>query len=116
MLDHIEVIEIVDESNQYPALLGIDWVIDMNGVINLKKHKMKFEKKSLKVVVPLNPIEGACYTKPIRNYVESDDDLDQIYKITTQEKDWINPTTDGKISWKRDSSCTSDLDEEFERW
>ena len=32
-----EVIEIVDDNNSYPALLGIDWAIDMNGVINLKK-------------------------------------------------------------------------------
>jgi len=48
-----EVIEIVDDSNPYPALLGIDWAIDMNGVINLKKCKMSFEKKSLRVVVPI---------------------------------------------------------------
>jgi len=28
----------------------------------------------------------------------------------------VNPTTDGRILWERDSSCTSDLDEEVERW
>jgi len=32
-----EVIEIVDDNNPYPTLLGIDWATDMNGVINLKK-------------------------------------------------------------------------------
>ena len=32
-----EVIEIVDDSNPYPMLLGIDWATDMNGVINLQK-------------------------------------------------------------------------------
>jgi len=31
-----EVIEIVDDSNLYQELLGIDWAADMNGVINLK--------------------------------------------------------------------------------
>lgn len=36
-LDGFEVIEIVDDNNPYPALLGIDWATDMNGVINLKK-------------------------------------------------------------------------------
>jgi len=41
------VIEIVDDNNPYPTLLGIDLAIDMNGVIKLKKHKMIFEKKSL---------------------------------------------------------------------
>jgi len=32
-----EVIEIVDDRNPYPMLLGIDWAINMNGVINMKK-------------------------------------------------------------------------------
>jgi len=36
-------------------LLGIDWAINMNGVINLKKHKIGFEKKSLRIVLPLDP-------------------------------------------------------------
>jgi len=55
----------------------------MNGVINLKKWKISFEKKSLRVIVPLDPMEGARYTELVHDYVESDDDLDQIYKITT---------------------------------
>lgn len=44
---------------------------------------MTFERKSLRVVVPLDPAEGACYNELIRDFVEDDDDLDQIYKITT---------------------------------
>ena len=43
---------------------------------------MSFERKSLHVVVPLDPAKGPCYTEPVRDYEESDDDLDQIYKIT----------------------------------
>lgn len=30
MVADFEVIEIVDDSNPYPVLLGIDWAIDMN--------------------------------------------------------------------------------------
>ena len=41
-LADFEVIEIVDDNNPYPTLLGIDWGIDTNGVINLKKCKMIF--------------------------------------------------------------------------
>ena len=63
-----EVIEIIDDNNPYPALLGIDWAIDMNGVINMKKRTMSFERKSLRVVVPLDLIEGARYTKPVLDY------------------------------------------------
>ena len=76
-----EVIEIVDDNNPYPALLGIDWATDMNRVINLKKCKMIFEKKIMCVVVPLDSTEGSHYTEPVRDY-ESDDDLGCIYKIT----------------------------------
>ena len=66
-LADFEVIEIVDDSNPYPELLGIDWATDMNGVINLKKRKMIFEKKSLCVIIPLDPSEGSCYMEPVRN-------------------------------------------------
>ena len=66
----------------------------MNEVINLKKRKMIFEKKSLDVVIPLDPVEGLRYTKPVRDY-DNDDDLDCIYKITKKEQYWVNPTVDG---------------------
>jgi len=75
-----EVIEIIDDNNPYPALLGINWANDMNGVINLKKRKMVFEKKSLSVVIPLDPAEGERYTEPVRDD-GSGDELDCIYKI-----------------------------------
>jgi len=32
-----EVIEIVDDTNPYPTLLWIDYAMEMNGVINLKR-------------------------------------------------------------------------------
>ena len=60
----------------------MDWDIDMNGVINFKKWIMSFERKSLHVVVPLDPAKGPCYTELVCDYEESDDDVDQIYKIT----------------------------------
>ena len=82
MLAYFEVGEIVGDSNRYSALLGIDQAIDMNGVINLKKHKMIFEKNSLHVVIPLDPVEGSCYTELVCDY-ERNDDLDYFYKITT---------------------------------
>lgn len=97
-------------------LLGIYWVIDMNGVINLKKQTMLFERKSLHIVVPLDLAEGPCYTKPVSDYEESDDDLDQIYKIMARDQDSVNPTVDGQIAWDHESSCTLDLDEELEYW
>lgn len=55
---------------------------------------MIFEKKSLRIVIPLDPIEGSRYTELVCDY-ESDNELDYIYKITTREQDWVNPTVDG---------------------
>lgn len=60
-LIYFEVINIVDD---YNPLLGIGSATDMNGVINLKKWKMIFEKKSLRIIVPLDPIEGSHYMEP----------------------------------------------------
>ena len=87
-LADFEVIDIVDDRNHYHAVLGIDWATDMNGVINLNKHKMIFEKISLCVVVRLDTVEGARYAEPVC-YDESDEELDCIYKITTWEQDWV---------------------------
>ena len=86
-------------------LLGIDWAIDMNGVINLKK--------SLCVVIPLDHAEGSRYIELVCDY-ESDDDLDYIYKIIARKQVWVNPIVDGQLAWERESSCTSDSDEETE--
>lgn len=74
---------------------------------------MIFEKKSLRIVVPLDPAEGVRYTEPVCDD-DSDDDLDCPYKITAQGEDWVNPTANGKISWEHKSSCTFDSDEEIE--
>lgn len=75
VLANFEVIEIVDDNNPYPALLGIDWAIDMNGVINLNKKMMSFEMKLLCVVVPLEPAKAPCYIDSIHDY-ETNDGLD----------------------------------------
>ena len=67
-LANFEVIEILDNNNPYPALLAIDWATDMNEIINLKKWKMIFEKKSLRIIVPLDPTEESHYTAPVHDY------------------------------------------------
>jgi hypothetical protein len=93
-----EVIKIVDDSCPYPELLGIDWDFDNLTVIDLKKRRMKFESHGLRVIAPLDPDEGRRYTKPIR---EEDHayELENIYKLTTGQKDYINSTADGNLSW-----------------
>jgi hypothetical protein len=97
-----EVIDIVDDSCPYPALLGIDW--DFNNLIvgDLKKRTMTFEGDGLKVFSPLDPNEGHRYTEPIREE-DRTYELENIYKLTTGQPDYINPTTDGNLSWRSES-------------
>lgn len=57
-----EVIEIVDETNPYPTLLGIDWAFDNDAIIDLKKRTMSFERNTWKLTTPLDPREGERYT------------------------------------------------------
>jgi hypothetical protein len=92
-----EVIEIVDDSFPYLALLGIDWAFNNSTVVDLKKRCMKFEGDGLRVIGMLDPDEGPRYTEPIReeDYAY---ELENIYKLTARQHDYINPTVDWNIS------------------
>ncbi len=113
-LADFEVIEIIDDSNPYPALLGIEWALENYAVINLKHGHMTFEGKGLRVIVPLDPSQGERYTEPVGE--EDQDAIDNIYNITTKEEDYINLDVEGVMNWKCDSSCIIDLDEGLENW
>jgi len=45
--DDFEVIDIMDDFDPYPTLLGIDWGVGHNVVLNLKKRHMSFETDTL---------------------------------------------------------------------
>ena len=112
---NFEVIEIVDEKNPYPTLLGIDCAIDMNGIINFKHKKMIFEKKSHCVVVPLDPTEGPRYMEPVHND-EQDEALDCIYQIATKRPIKGKVMEEQRISQGCAEPYTNDLKEEDEQW
>ena len=53
-------------------LLGLDWAIDMGGIINLKRRSMIFENEGIRVIVPLDPAEGERYTESIQEEEDAD--------------------------------------------
>ena len=106
-LAKFEVIEIIDDIKQYPALLGIDWA---QAVINLKKKQMTFEGHNIRIIATLDPSMGPHYTEPIRVEEEAREITD-FYKMTATHGDYINPTAYGTLSWHCASSCTSDSEE-----
>ena len=61
----------------------------------------------MRVVSPINPLEGERCVKPIYNEGQGDY-LNHIYNIIDLQEYYINPITDGNLSWKSASSCTSD--------
>ena len=81
-LADFKVIEIIDDSNPFPTLLGIDCAFDNLVVINLKKKQMTFEGHNIWIITPLDPTQGPHYTKPIRDEEETRD-VDDLYKVTS---------------------------------
>jgi hypothetical protein len=57
----------------------------------------------LKVIVPLDPIEGKRYIEPMRG-----NEIDNLYNMIALMDDYVNPIVDGVLSWRSISSCTSD--------
>ena len=112
-LANFKVIKIIDDSNPFPALLGINWAFENLVVINLKKKQITFERHNIRIIVPLDPSMGPRYTKPIRAEEEMKE-VDDLYKMTTAQEAYINPTADGTLSQSYASSWTSDSDEDME--
>ena len=106
-----EVIEIIDDSDPYPALLGIEWAMENAAVINLKKRQMIFEGRDLRVILPLDPSQGERYTEPLRQ--KDQDDVEPIYTITVQDGGYEDPPTTG---WESGNSCMTNSEDDLEIW
>ena len=86
-----EVIDIVDDTNPYPTLPQMDWAIDNQTIINFKKIILTFEYSELRVVTPIDPLEGKRCIEQV-NIKGHGDYLDHIYNITSTRDDYVNPT------------------------
>ena len=53
-----KVIDIFYDTNPYPALLGIDWEIENQTIINFKKRILSFEDSEIRVVAPIDSLKG----------------------------------------------------------
>jgi len=59
---------------------------------------MTFEVGDLKFPMPLDPTEGRIYVEPTRGGF-SPKEIDNLYNVTTEKEDYVNPTIDGALSW-----------------
>jgi len=77
-ITYFKAIEIKDNSQPYPVLMGIEWAFDNQMIINLKKREMIFEVGDLKVTAPLDLTEGKRYIEPTKGKK-----IDNLYNMTT---------------------------------
>jgi hypothetical protein len=72
-----KVIEIVDGTTPYLALLGLDWEFYNQVVINLKTQKMTFESGEYRVISPFDPSEGERFVEATCLDLE---EINQLYR------------------------------------
>ena len=72
-----------------------------------------FEDSELRVVAPIDMLEGQRYVEPVNNEFQGNY-LYNLYNIISSRDDYINPTIDGNLSWRSVSSCTSNLGDALE--
>ena len=113
--DDFEVFDIIDNKNPYHALLGIDWEIDNQTIINFKKRILSLEDSEIRVVAPIDLLKGHRYFKPVHSEGK-ENYLYQLYNIMSSKEDYINLTTDRKLSWWSVSSCTSNSSDALGNW
>jgi len=105
----------VDNNIPYPTLLRLEWDFENLSMVNLKKRQLVLEQGDLRVIAPLDPKDGKRYVETIKGGMEIER-IDIIYKATAHTEDYINPTTNGVLSWRGISSCYSDSEEGIENW
>ena len=86
-----KVIEPKEGSNSYPTLVGQTWARKMKSNISFQKDKIKLKGQGKKIIIPLDPKEGAPWEEPD----DSEDKVRQLYKIIESNLDSIEPNDQG---------------------
>jgi len=68
---------------------------------------MVFEGGDLRVISPLDPTEERRYVEPTREGF-STEELENVYNMTMQVDDYVNPNAYGTLSWCSINSYASD--------
>jgi hypothetical protein len=74
---------------------------------------MTFESGEYRFIAPLYPSKGERFVEPTCLDLE---EINQLYRTTTREEDYVNPNVDGLISWRSVTSCALDSDTGLENW
>jgi hypothetical protein len=75
----------------------------------LNTRKIIFESREYIVIATLDSSEGGRYVEPGTIFFITED-INQLDRTTTHEEDYINPTTNGMLSWRSITYCSLDSD------
>ena len=76
---------------------------------------MSFEGNDIQVIGLLDPALGPRYTELITAKEEALN-IDVVYQLTAVQGDYVNPTNDGMLSWRCESSCVSNSEVGLVNW
>ena len=88
-----KVIEPKEGNKSYPTLVGQPWARKIKVNISLEKDIIKLKGQGKKVIIPLDPKEGAPWEEPD----DSEDKGRQLYKIMQSNLDSVEPNNQGEL-------------------
>ena len=74
--------------------------------------KYDLENNRICVIIPLDPTEGDKYIET----VHGNEELDNLYRVSTQGGEQTNPMTRGTTAINQDNEDPSNLEKELEHW
>jgi hypothetical protein len=74
---------------------------------------MTFESGKYRVIAPLYPSEGESFVELTCLDLE---EINRLYRTTAREEYYVNPTTDGVLSWISITSFVFYSDTGLENW
>jgi hypothetical protein len=74
---------------------------------------MTFESREYQFIASLDPCKAEIFAEP--TYLDLEE-INQLYRTTVHEENYVIPTTDGVFIWRSITSCASDSDTDLENW
>jgi hypothetical protein len=74
---------------------------------------MTFESSEYRFIAPLDPSEGERFVEPTHLDLE---EIIELYITIVHNEDYVNPTTNGILSWWSITSCVIDSDTGLGNW
>jgi len=83
----LEVVDLVDAIQTYPALVGrrCGWI--MKATTSLEKYRIILNNIDKKIIIPLDPQEGKPWVEPWEEYLE----MGRLYQVLYEEKCIVEP-------------------------